>query len=100
VADATAREGARATVTIRLSRRSTQAVTVSYATRNATARAGADYKAVSGTLAFASGQTAKSVSIRLLRDRLAERNERFALVLRAPGHAVLGRARATVTIRD
>ena len=54
---------ATATFVLRLSAASKQTVTVAYATRNGTARAGRDYRAVSGTLTFRPGQVTRSVNI-------------------------------------
>src|SRR4029078_13152141 len=49
--------GVQAIFTVALSAASGQAVTVRYATANATATAGSDYTAVLGTLTFATGVT-------------------------------------------
>jgi hypothetical protein len=52
-------------------------VTFSYATANGTATAGSDYVAQSGTLTFAPGQTSKTITILVNRDRDAEPDETF-----------------------
>jgi Ca2+-binding RTX toxin-like protein len=56
-------------------------VTVDYATANAGATAGLDYTATSGTLTFAAGETAKTVTVNLTDDLTAEGLERFRLNL-------------------
>jgi len=63
--------------TVSLSVAYDQPVTVSYATANGTAAAGSDYVAQSGTLTFAPGETTKTITIAVYRDRNAEANETF-----------------------
>ena len=86
VADARAREGTDETINFRvsLSRAMSAAVTVGYATadgRGMAATAGEDYTAVSGTLTFAPGETAKTVAVAILDDVIDEGEEGFALRL-------------------
>ena len=79
----------------------TGTVTVKYATADGTAKAGRDYSAVSGTLTFTPGQTSRTVPIPISKDTTVEPNRTFTLNLSAPtGGATLGRASATITIRD
>ncbi len=79
----------------------TGTVTVKYATADGTAKAGSDYSAVSGTLTFTPGQTSRTVPIPISNDTTVEPNRTFTLNLSAPtGGATLGRASATITIRD
>jgi large repetitive protein len=59
----------------------TQTITVDYATADATATAGSDYLATSGTLSFAPGDTSKTVSVTVNGDTLNEANETFFLNL-------------------
>ena len=82
VADARAREGEDATLdfAVTLDRASSATVTVDYATHNASAKAGEDYEARSGTLSFAPGETAKTVAVPVLDDAHDEGTE--ILVLR------------------
>ena len=70
VADASAQEGAGATVdfAVTLARAASGAVTVRYATKNGTAKAGKDYRRAKGTLTFAAGETSKTVSVPVLDD--------------------------------
>ncbi|MDO6460243.1 Calx-beta domain-containing protein [Granulosicoccaceae sp. 1_MG-2023] len=81
------------------------AVSVRYRTGAAddTATEGEDYRAVSGTLEWAAGDTAgKSFEVPLLTDALAEGDETLSLILDQPaGNAELGDpARAILTISD
>lgn len=86
---------------ISLSAASSQAVTVNYATTDVTAIAGADYTQASGTLAFAAGETSKTIDVTLLADTPNnERDETFIVTLSAPSGATLARTQATATIID
>ena len=100
VADADGHEGADATVAfaVTLDRAATAAVTVDYATADGTATAGDDYTATSGTLTFAPGETAKTVSVPIIDDTVDDSGETFTLVLSNASGAVLADAEATGTI--
>ena len=100
VADARAQEGEDAAVefAVRLSRAASGAVTVDYLTRDGTARAGEDYTATRGTLAFAQGETEKTVAVPLLDDALDEGEETFTLRLSNARGAWVGDGEATGTI--
>ena len=100
VADAEAREGEDAAVEFRvtLSRAASGEVTVDYATSDGTAVAGEDYTATSGTLAFAAGELAKTVSVPILDDAVDEGRETFTLKLTNPKGAVIDDGEATGTI--
>ena len=80
MADARRAEGASGTsnlaFTVTLSKAWTTPVTVKYATANGTATAGADYVATSGTLTFAPGETAKSVTVGVIGDTTVASNEK------------------------
>ena len=91
VADAKGREGKDETLdfAVTLNRAAAGAVSVDYATEDGTATAGADYTAVSGTLTFAAGETAKTVSVALLDDAVDEGKETFKLKLSNPRGAYL-----------
>ena len=54
---------------------------IDYATVDATAIAGEDYLARSGTLVFESGESKKTISIPILDDNLAESTEEFGLAI-------------------
>jgi hypothetical protein len=114
VADATVAEPATANttstvnLTVTLAPPSAQAVTVQYATANATATGGAacggsvDYILASGTLTFNPGETSKTVSVQVCGDTTIEQSETFTLALANPtGGAALGaHPTATLTLTD
>lgn len=86
------------TFTVSLSGAASTPVTVHWATANGTATAGSDYRARSGVLTFAPGQTTKTVTVQVKGDRIKEPTETFSVRLSRPAHAVLGAATATGTI--
>ncbi|MYB39500.1 MAG: hypothetical protein F4Y26_19380, partial [Gammaproteobacteria bacterium] len=90
VADAEVNEaaGAELVFAVTLSPARLEAATVDYATSNDTARAGEDYNAASGTLTFAAGETAKTVSVTVLDDLLDEGREYLTLTLSNPSAGV------------
>ena len=102
VADAEVREGPNAVLAFRvtLDRAASGAVSVNYATADGTAQAGADYTAVSGTLAFASGETAKTVDVAVLDDSHDEGSETLTLTLSNASGARIADAVATGTIEN
>ena len=83
VADARAREGEDPTLdfAVTLDRASSGTVTVDYATLDASAKAGEDYEARSGTLRFAPGETAKTVAVPVLDDAHDEGTEHLVFRL-------------------
>ncbi|MXX07032.1 MAG: hypothetical protein F4Z71_09750, partial [Gammaproteobacteria bacterium] len=100
VADARVNEadGAALEFVVSLSEPASEAVSVSYATRNGSATAGEDYDAAQGALRFEPGDTEHTVSVTVLDDAHDEGEETLTLELSAPQGAVLGRAAATGTI--
>ncbi len=84
--------------TVTLSQAATAPVSVGYTTVNGTAIAGQDYASVVGTLTFAAGETAKTVSVDILGDTLVETNETFSLSLSSPTGATIAKGQATGTI--
>ena len=102
VADARAREGEDATLdfAVTLSRAASAPVTVRYRTKNGSARAGRDYTRTSGTLAFAAGETAKTVSVPVLDDAHDEGEETLALTLSRAKGAFIADGEATGTIEN
>ena len=102
VADAEVEEAANATLAfaVTLSRPPSGTVTVDYATSDGTAAAGSDYTATSGTLAFAVGETAKTVSVPVLDDAHDEGSETLTLTLSNPSGAYLADGTATGTITN
>lgn len=83
---------------VSLSRPSSGGVTVNYATADDSALAGSDYRAATGTLAFAPGETVKTVIVKLLDDGQAETDEFFRLALSNPSGATLADGAGTATI--
>ncbi len=69
------------TFEVRLSAGQTGQVTVQYATANGTATNPADYRATSGTLTFAVGETTKQITVPIVGDLLDENNETFVVTL-------------------
>jgi dienelactone hydrolase len=78
------------------------AFTVDYATTNLTAKAAQDYVETSGTLAFAAGETVKTVSVPILYHAQPRGDAKFRLTLNNPsGGRILGTNRiASITILD
>ena len=88
---ARAKEGKDASLdfAVTLNRAASKPVSVDYATADETATAGADYTATSGTLVFAAGETAKTVSVPVLDDVVDEGKEILRLKLTKPRGAYL-----------
>ncbi len=87
-----------ATVTVSLSAKASQPVSVNYTTVNGTAQAGSDYLATSGTLSFAPGETSKTLSIPVKGDTTVESDENFQVQLSAATNAVLNSAASAATV--
>ena len=77
---------------------SASTVTVHYATADATAAAGTDYTATSGTLTFDPGETVQDVVVDLSGTTTPEAARSFKINLSSPNHAVIADASAMVTI--
>ena len=103
---AKAREGKDASLdfAVTLNRAASQEVAVDYTTADETATAGSDYTAMSGTLVFAAGETAKTISVPVLDDAIHEGREVMRLLLSNPQGAYLrkvhSRARGVITNAD
>ena len=91
VAGARAKEGKDASLdfAVTLNRAAAHDVSVDYATEDGTATAGTDYTATAGTLTFAAGETAKTVSVPVLDDAHDEGRETMRLLLSNPQGAFL-----------
>jgi hypothetical protein len=61
---------------------------VDFATSDQTAKAGQDYSAAQGTLAFAAGETVKTITVPILNDGEVEPEERFSVRLSNPTDGV------------
>ena len=98
-----AEDAGTATYTVTLSAQPSATVTVGYATRNGTARAGADYRAKRGTLTFTptNWNTAQTVAVTIINDRLDDHGDYF-FFLSNPGTGTVLSSRASVqtTIND
>jgi hypothetical protein len=102
VHDAAAIEAAEASISFRVTLRGavSEPVTVDWATADDTATAGQDYEASSGTLTFATGDTARAIAVTVLDDAHDEGEETFALRLSNAAGAELADAEATGTIAN
>jgi chitinase len=85
---------------VTLSGPSGREVDVDYAMSDGTATAGSDYKATSGTLFFAAGETSKQIDVSVTGDLLVEGNQTFTVTLSSPFNADLGTILATGTITN
>jgi chitinase len=79
-----------ATFAVSLSAPASAPVSVGFATVNGTATAGSDYTAASGTVAFATGETQKTIAVSVAGDTVVEADETFSVVLSgaSPGLAI------------
>ena len=102
VADARVDEAADAVLdfAVTLSRATSGTVAVAYATADGSATAGSDYTATAGTLTFAPGETAKTVTVPVLDDAHDEGEETLTLRLTAATGAVIADGEATGTIKN
>lgn len=102
ISGASAREGDRAVARVRvtLSRPPSTAVSVTYSTRNGTAKAGADYRATSGTITFPRGTTSATIDVPVIDDRWDERREGFVVRLTGSVGVTVGSGTGRVTIVD
>jgi hypothetical protein len=79
-------ESINATFTITRTGDLSSATTVNYETIDGTAKAGLDYTASSGTLAFAPGETSKNIIVPVVDDNVYEGGETFSLKLSNPSN--------------
>ena len=104
IADAAGTEGDSGTKTlsfaVTLSTPSRRTVSVAYATADGSALGASDYAAANGTLAFAPGETSKTVEVAVNGDIEVEADEAFTLVLSRPANATIGDGSATGTIQN
>ncbi|MBK6593924.1 MAG: hypothetical protein IPG23_14975 [Burkholderiales bacterium] len=92
VNDVTVNESAgTASFTVTLSAVSAQTITVAYNTTDGTATAGADYTSATGTLTFAPGTTAQTISVPITNDTVFEgaTGETFSVNLASPTNATI-----------
>ena len=100
IGNALVEEGETARFEVRLTPSSRQAVRVSYATADDTAKAGADYTVTTGTLTFTAGQTVRTIPVPTLDDSEQESDERFTVTLANPSGAMLNDDAGEGTITD
>ncbi len=81
-----------------LSEPSASTVTLAYAPVSATATVGVDTQGGAGTVSFAPGEVMQTISIPIVNDALAERDEQFLVQLSSPVNASLGRSMGVGTI--
>lgn len=86
--------------TVTLTGKTSQAVSVNYATSNGSASADIDYVAKTSTLNFAAGETAKLITVTVKGDTTVEGNETFFVLLSTPVNAAIGVGRGTGTITN
>ena len=102
VADARVEEGADAVLAfaVTLSRAASAALTVDYATADGSAHAGDDYRAASGTLTFAAGESSQTIEVAVLDDAHDEGEETLTLTLSNASSGRLTDGEATGTIKN
>lgn len=71
-------------ITILLTQPQVEAISVNYSTNSGTAGAGRDFRASSGVITFAPGDTAIPVAIPIIDDQLVESAEQFSVTLSDP----------------
>ncbi len=89
-----------AVFTVTLSAASGRVVSVTYATADGTATAGADYVAASGTLTFAPGETTRTLTVTVIGDTLDEPDETFTVNLSNAVNATIARGQGVGMILD
>ena len=85
---------------VELAARTYEPVSVSYATSDATAVAGEDYQAASGSLTFEVGEVRQTIRVTPLDDGREEPTETFVVTLSSPDGATLSDAEGEGTIVD
>ena len=93
-------EGGTAEFVVRLSEASSLAVMVDFETVDGTAEAGSDYRAASGRLTFAAGETTRTILVPTVDDTVPEAEEDFTVVLSNPLGARMDDDTGEGTIRD
>ena len=103
IGDRTVKEGddkpTKAKLKVELSRATDSRVEVDFATTKGSAKPKTDFKARSGHLVFAPGETKKVIVVKIVGDSKTEKKERFSVELSKPSNATLGDDTGTVTIR-
>ena len=100
IAGASATEGDDLSFEVTLTPVSGREVTVEWETSDGTAVMDSDYTSASGSLAFAAGDTTKTVTVSTIGDTLDEDDETFTVTLSGEVNAEIGEAAASGTIED
>ena len=102
ISNATVNENSNSPIrfTVTLNRISSQPVTVDWATADGSAQAGSDYTSAFGTLAFATGETSKTIDISLVNDSIDEGVETFSINLSNASGAHIADGEGTGTIQN
>lgn len=100
IADAGVTEGGELLLRVAQSVPASRAVSVRVRTADGQARAGSDYTAIDATLTIPAGEREATVAIPTGDDMANERDETFTATLSEPVGALIGRAKATLTILD
>ena len=77
-----------------------QSASVNWSTQNGTAVAGADYRAASGKLTFAPGETSKTIPIEIIGDRVVGAGGYFLVNLQGTKNAKVADGQGVVSIYD
>jgi hypothetical protein len=100
IADVIVNEDETASLKVSLSKPSSQAVTVAYATKDDSAVADTDYTAKLGTLTFAAGVTEQTIEVvTLTTDSYQPNSKTLTVELSNPANASISDSKAVVTIR-
>ncbi|MGE4427129.1 MAG: Calx-beta domain-containing protein [Solirubrobacteraceae bacterium] len=86
-------------LTVTLDDPSPQPLSVVYATADGTAKAGEDYRATSGRLTFAAGQTSRTITVPVRGNALHQADRSFTVTLKDPVDVRLGSTGKTATVR-
>ena len=102
IADGEGTEGTDATVDFTVTRTGTPTgvITVSYATRGGSALADNDFVSTSGSLAFGTGESTKTISVPIIDDTHEDDVETFTVTLSNPVNATITDGTATGTIHN
>jgi chitinase len=87
-------------IVLTLSKASSEAVTVRYASEDVSATGGVDYEMVSGTVTFAPGETTQTIHAHIYGDTDVEARETYRIRLSAPTNATIADAVAVVAITN
>ena len=86
--------------TVVLSHAPTVPLTLSFATKNGSAKAPKDYAKASGTLTFQAGVTSQVIKVMIRGDVADEKNEKFSVILSGATGGTIGDGTGVGTIKD